>query len=144
MERRADDFRGPKSLAEWIEVYERRAGDDVRFTLAPDEHVYWHPEHGFFTWLLCSNHPGRVSVPKMCGNGKVLRRMVYEFVVDSAQLGIREVMCCSRRRPALYMKRVLGGRFDRMEESVNLSTGRMEPMYFYVVSIDDYKGRDGA
>ena len=142
VERRTDDFKGPKSLEEWIDVYERRAGDDVHFRLDDGEHIYYHPDHGFFTWLVCENHPGRISIPKMCGNGKILRRMVYELVKECTHLGIREVMCCSRHRPEVYMKRVLGGRFDRVTYTVNLNTGKLEPLYFYVISVDDYKGRD--
>lgn len=142
IERRTDDFKGPKTLEEWIDVYERRAGDDVRFTLVEGEHIYHHPDHGFFTWLVCEECPGRIAIPKMCGNGKVLRRMVYELVKECEHLGIREVMCCSRHRPEVYMKRVLGGRFDSVTYTVNLNTGKLEPLYFYVISVDDYKGRD--
>ena len=142
MERRPGDLSGPKSLEAWIEVFKRRAGDDEPFALKEDEHLYYHPEHGFFTWFVCENHPGRISIPKMCGDGRVLRRMVYELVRSAEHLGIREVMCCSRRRPKLYMTRVLGGRLDRVEQTVNLGTGKPEPMYFYVVTVDDFKERD--
>lgn len=142
MTRRPGDMSGAKTLAEWIEVYERRAGDDVRFRLEEGEHVYYHPEHGFFTWRLCENHGGRISIPKMCGNGRVLRRMVYEFVKASRHLGVREIMCCSRRRPELYRDRVLGGRLDSVEYTKNINSGRVEPLYFYVVSLDDYRERD--
>ena len=91
MERRAGDLKGPKSLEAWIEVFKRRAGDDEPFALKDNEHLYYHPEHGFFTWLVCER-PGRISIPKMCGNGRVLRRMVYEFVRAAEHLGIREVL----------------------------------------------------
>ena len=141
-DRRPGDMTGPKSLEEWIDVYERRAGDDVHFTLEDGEHIYYHPEHGFFTWKLCEDHEGRISVPKMCGNGRILRRMVYEFVKELEPLGIREIMCCSRRRPELYRDRVLGGRFDRVEYTKNLNSGEVEPLYFYIVTVDDYRGRD--
>lgn len=143
-ERRPGDLKGPKSLAEWIEVYERRAGDDVRFRMQEDEHLYYHPEHGFFTWFLCQEeaNAGLISIPKMCGNGKLLRRIVYEMVKGAAELGIRGVLCCSRRRPELYSKRVLGGKLHHVEYTKNLNTGAVEPMYFYVVSLEDYKGRD--
>ncbi len=141
MERRAGDLKGPKSLEAWIEVFKRRAGDDEPFALKDNEYLYYHPEHGFFTWFVCER-PGRISIPKMCGNGRVLRRMIYEFVKASAHLGVREVLCCSRRPPEVYMKRVLGGRLDRVEFTKNLNTGRVEPMYFYVITVDDFKGRD--
>lgn len=132
----------------WIEVFNRRAGDDEHFRLQRGEHVYYHPEHGFFTWFLCVEeaNAGLISIPKMCGNGRVLRRMVYELVKEaaSAGLGIRGVLCCSRRRPEVYSKRVLGGVLHHVEERVNVNTGMVEPLYFYVVSLDDYKGRDEA
>lgn len=132
------DFTGPKTFEEWIDVYERRAGDDVHFQLDEDEHIYWHPDNGFFTWYVCREHAGRISVPKMCGNGKVLRRMVWELVKAMESQGFHEVMLCSRRRPEVYC-RVIGGRLDHIEYTVNLNTGRREPLYFYVINFEDTK-----
>lgn len=141
MRKKKDDFKGPKSLEAWIEVYERRAGDDVHFQLEDGEHVYYHPEYGFFTWYLCVNHPARVSIPKMCGDGKFLRRLVCEFIRRAPD--IKELMFCSRRTPEVYCNRVLRGcRLDHTEQTVNLNTGRSEPLYFFVVTLDVYKGSD--
>ncbi len=46
------DFSGPKSFEEWVEVYERRAGDDVHFLLTPGEQIFYNPDYGFFTWWI--------------------------------------------------------------------------------------------
>lgn len=142
--RRPGDFKGPKTLEEWIDVYERRAGDDTRFVLEDGEHIYYNPDKGFFTWRVSENNPRRLTVPKMCGDGRFLRHIVYELLKGCAGLGISEVLCCSRRRPELYMKRVLGGRFDCVKYTKNLNTGKTEPLYFYVITAEDFKERDGA
>lgn len=135
IDRRSGDFKGPKSLSAWIDVYERRAGDDVHFRLEDGEHVYYNENYGFFTWFVCEDHPGLISIPKMCGDGRFLRRLVWRFVKES---GMRGVYLCSRRRPEVYC-RVLGGRLDHVDHTVNLNTGRREPLYFYVVTLDDTK-----
>ncbi|MEG1798920.1 MAG: hypothetical protein RR214_01940 [Synergistaceae bacterium] len=137
VERRHGDFSGAKTLDEWIDVYERRAGDDVHFVLAPDEQVFFNPEYGFFTYVI-SHEKKRLVIPKMCGKGRFLRHVIFDMVRAIEHLGFRKIFCCSRRRPEVYL-RVLGGRFDHEEETVNINTGKKEPLYFYVVSLDDTK-----
>lgn len=143
IDRRLDDFKGPKTLEEWIDVYERRAGDDVHFQLEPHEEIVWWTEHGFFTfWPDLEKR--RLDVPKMCGDGRFLRRKVWEAVKALEHLGFRSVYLCSRHRPEVYL-RVIGGRFDKMKKTVNLNTGRLEPLYFYEVTLDDTKeGKAGC
>jgi hypothetical protein len=139
--RHLDDFKGPKTLEQWIDVYERRAGDDVHYQLEDGEHLYFSPEHGFFTWRICENHPGWISIPKMCGDGKFLRHVVWDFVKHLERFGINSVLLCSRHRPEVYC-RIIGGRWDHTDYTVNLNTGRREPLYFYVVTLDDTKEGD--
>jgi hypothetical protein len=131
------DFIGPKTFEEWADVYERRAGDDVHFQLDPREQIFFNPEYGFFTYWV-DHWKGRLVIPKMVGNGKYLRHVIFEMVKQLEPLGFREILCCSRRRPEVYL-RVLGGRFDHVEETVNINTGKKEPLYYYVVSLDDTK-----
>lgn len=131
------DFSGPKSFEEWVEVYERRAGDDVHFVLTPGEQIFYHPLHGFFSYWV-DHENKRLLIPKMVGNGKFLRHIVYKMVRELSPLGFNRIMCCSRRRPEVYL-RVLGGTFDHMEETVNINTGKKEPMYYYTVTLDDTK-----
>ena len=131
------DFIGAKTFEEWIDVYERRAGDDVHFQLVEGEQIFYNPEHGFFTWWV-DHKKKRLVIPKMVGNGRFLRHVIFKMVKELEPLGFREILCCSRRRPEVYL-RVLGGRFDHMEETVNLNTGKKEPLYYYVVSLDDTK-----
>jgi len=137
-----DDFKGPKPFEEWVDVYERRAGDDVHFQLDPREQIFFNPEYGFFTYWV-DHWKKRLVIPKMCGEGKILRRIVYEMVKEIEPLGFREIFCCSRRRPEVYL-RVLGGKFDHEEVSVNIRTGKEEPMYYYIVSLDDVKEANRA
>lgn len=137
MSGRCNDFTGPKTFEEWVEVYNRRAGDDVHFQLVEGEQVFYNPEHGFFTWWV-DHKKKRLVIPKMAGDGKFLRHVIFKMVKELEPLGFREILCCSRRRPEVYL-RVLGGRFESMEETVNLNTGRKEPLYYYVVSLDDTK-----
>ena len=131
------DFTGPKTFEEWVDVYERRAGDDVHFQLVPDEQIFYNSEYGFFTYWV-DYKKKRLVIPKMVGNGKFLRHVIFDMVRELEPLGFREILCCSRRRPEVYL-RVLGGKLDHIETSVNLNTGKEEPMYFYIVSLDDTK-----
>ncbi len=131
------DFTGAKTFEEWVDVYERRAGDDVHFQLVEGEQIFYNPEHGFFTWWV-DHKKKRLVIPKMVGNGRFLRHVIFKMVKELEPLGFREILCCSRRRPEVYL-RVLGGHFDHMEETVNLNTGKKEPLYYYVVSLDDTK-----
>lgn len=135
--RKKDDFKGPKTFDEWVEVYERRAGDDVHFIVDEFEQIFFNPDLGFFTYWIDIKKK-RIVIPKMCGDGNILRRIVFEMIEKLEPEGFREILCCSRRRPEVYL-RVLGGRFDHVEETVNLNTGKKEPLYFYVVSLDDSK-----
>lgn len=142
VERKIGDMRGPKSFDEWVDVYERRAGDDVHFELSQGEEIFYNPDKGFFTYVV-NFETGRLVVPKMCGDGKFLRRVVFEMVKDLTPYGIEEMYCCSRHRPEVYL-RVLGGRFDHVEHTVNLNTGKLEPLYFYVVKVEDSKENKGG
>lgn len=141
IERHLDDFKGPKTLEEWIDVYERRAGDDVHFQLTDGEEIYYHPDHGFFSCFLCYDKH-LISIPKMCGDGKFLRHIVWDMVRQMEPYGFRGVLLCSRHRPKVYCK-VIGGKLDHIEYTVNLNTERREPLYFYVVTLDDTKEGDG-
>lgn len=131
MERRALDFKGPKSLDAWIEVYRRRVTEDRDVCFLPDEEFVFFPEFGFFTFVF--DLPGRcVIIPKMCGDGRFLRRKVFELVKAVEYLGFRFIRCFSRRPPEVYL-RVLGGRLDYVEDRGGA------PLYHYVVSLDDTK-----
>lgn len=131
------DFSGPKSFEEWVEVYERRAGDDVHFVITPGEQIFYNPDKGFFSYWI-DHENKRLLIPKMCGDGKFLRQVVFQMVRELEPLGFRKIMCCSRRRPEVYL-RVLGGEFDHMEERFNINTGKKEPLYYYTVTLDDTK-----
>ena len=103
----------------------------------PDEQIFYNSEYGFFTYWV-DYKKKRLVIPKMVGNGKFLRHVIFDMVRELEPLGFREILCCSRRRPEVYL-RVLGGKLDHIETSVNLNTGKEEPMYFYIVSLDDTK-----
>ena len=60
------DFTGTKTFEEWIDVYERRAGDDVHFQLVTDEQIFYNSEYGFFTYWV-DYKKKRLVIPKMVG-----------------------------------------------------------------------------
>ena len=135
--RKKDDFKGPKTFEEWVEVYERRSGDDVEFIVSEGEQVYYHPDHGFFTWWIDYEN-GRMVIPKMVGNGKFLRHIIYKMMVDLRPTGCDEIYCCSNRPPEVYTS-VLGGKLDKTEEKIDEETGEKRTLYFYIVTFDDTK-----
>ncbi len=127
--RRSDDFKGPKTLDEWIEVYRRRVVCDRDVGFLPDEEFVFFPEFGFFTFVFDFSERC-VIICKMCGNGKFLRRKAFELVKAVSHLGFRFVRCFSRRRPEVFL-RFSDGRLDYVEDRGGA------PLYHYVVSLDD-------
>jgi hypothetical protein len=129
------DMVGPKSLEEWIEVYEER--DDSKYLLSPNERVVYDPLHGFFTY--CFNAAkGEILIPKMCGDGKYWRPLIYKLAKATQHLGVKSVLCCTKRNPEAYM-RIIGGSLRRMEYVYDFQTGRQRTLWFIVISKNDTK-----
>ncbi|MPN40330.1 hypothetical protein SDC9_187866 [bioreactor metagenome] len=107
----------------------------MHFKLSPGERIYYRPDKGFFTFIPLYER-GLISIPKMCGDGKFLRHLVWELVRKMEPHGFRGAFLCSRHRPEVYC-RVIGGKLDHVEHTVNLNTGKEEPLYFYEVDLND-------
>lgn len=132
-----NDFKGEKTLDEWIAIFRKRLGADEPFVMHEREHVVYFPKDGFFTWTT-SDTPGFINIHKMCGNGRRLRRIIYDFVIEAKLKGV----CFSTRRiPGVY-ERVLGVRLQKVTDVFNPETNRVEPFYSYTALPDDFKGRD--
>lgn len=116
---------GPKSFDEWVAVYEER-DSDTEYILSPGEKVVYDPMHGFFTYLFDAESK-ELLVPKMCGNGKHWRPLIHKLVRDTQHLGVRGVLCCTKRNPQVYM-RVLGG-----SDTVTITTNNL-PAHVHTVA----------
>jgi hypothetical protein len=104
---------GPKSRDEWIRVYEER-DSDTEYVTYPGEQMAWHPMHGFFTYFF-DPETRLITIPKMCGDGKYWRKVIFEMAQMTRQLlGTRGVYCCTKRNPKAYM-RILGGELVKQE-----------------------------
>ncbi len=138
--------KGPKTLEEWIAVYEERCGGEGRFVLAPDEKVVWDKDNGFFTWCLDAERK-MIVIPKMAGNGRHWRKKIFEMMDTIRGTGVNRILTCSRRNPKVY-QRVHGGKLYKMEHKHNFVTGESSTLWWYIVTWDDYvdpfKGSEGG
>jgi hypothetical protein len=127
---------GPKTFEQWVEAYEERG--DCEFVLSQGEKVCWHPEHGFFTCLFDAAS-GEILIPKMCGDGKYWRPLIYGLAVKGREKrGVKGVLCCTKRNPAAFT-RLMGGTLRRMEYSYDFATGKGRALWFIFISWDDTK-----
>jgi hypothetical protein len=129
---------GPKTFEEWVKIYEER-DSDTEYVLTPGERVVFDPMHGFFTYYFHAESK-EILIPKMCGNGKHWRPVIYKLVQATQHLGVKGVLCCTKRNPVMYM-RVLGGTLRRMEISYDFRTGKEHTLWFIFVSLKDTKER---
>jgi hypothetical protein len=125
---------GPKTFEEWVEAYEERDSD---YVLSPGERVVYHPMHGFFTYCFDAEN-GQILIPKMCGDGKHWRPLIYKLARATKHLGIKTLLCCTKRNPAAYM-RVIGGKLKKMEQTYDFTTGKNTILWFISISWDDTK-----
>lgn len=129
---------GPKTFEEWVEVYEER-DSDTEYVLSPGERIVFDPMHGFFTY--CLDAESRcILVPKMCGDGRHWRPLILKLAKEARHLGIKGVLCCTKRNPAVYM-RVLGGTLERMEHIYDFKTGRDRTLWYIFITPEDTKVR---
>jgi hypothetical protein len=131
---------GPKTFEEWVEVYEER-DSDTEYVLSPGERIVYDPMYGFFTYCFDAAK-GELLIPKMCGDGKHWRPIIYKLVKATRHLGIKGVLCCTKRNPVVYM-RVLGGTLRKMEHVYDFQTGKQRTLWFIFISLDDTKERRG-
>jgi hypothetical protein len=128
---------GPKSRDEWIQAYVDR-DSDTEYVTEPGEVMVWDETHGFFTYLFDAESRLLV-IPKMCGDGKHWRKLIYRMyrATRGEPWWTRGVYCCTKRNPKAYM-RILGGRVVKREIKAN---GQV--LSFILISPEDTKeGRD--
>jgi hypothetical protein len=131
-----ESMKGPKSFEEWVRLYEER-DSDTEYVLSPGEKIVFDPMYGFFTY--CPDMEGKqILVPKMCGDGRHWRPMIYKLCVATRHLGIKGVLCCTKRNPEAY-RRVLGGKLVRMEQSYDFRTGKHHILWFIFITPEDTK-----
>jgi hypothetical protein len=95
--------------------------------------------HGFFTYYY-DPESRELLIPKMCGDGKYWRRLIYKMA--KAARGItRGVYCCTKRNPAAYM-RVLGGTLAKMEHVYDFRTGKRRTLWYIFITFKDTKESD--
>ena len=135
---------GPKTFEEWVRVYEER-DSDTEYVLSPGEKVVFDPMHGFFTYAFDAASK-TILIPKMCGDGKYWRAIIHKMVLAGQGIGIKGVLCCTKRNPQAYM-RILGGKLKKMEHTYDFTTGKSTTLWFIYITLNDTKegrGTDGS
>lgn len=105
------------SFGSWVAVYEER--DKSRFELSEGEELAFDRNRGFFTWKFDFKKHW-LLIPKMCGDGRHWRRIVFAMVDQLNASGVPCVgaYCVTKRKPEVYM-RVLGGELIKQEVDEN-------------------------
>jgi hypothetical protein len=93
--------------------------------------------YGFFSfWYDARNR--ELVIPKMCGDGKHWRKLIYKMASAAGPDLCRGVLCCTKRNPKAYM-RVIGGKLRRLEYSFDFETKKHKALWFIFISWDDTK-----
>ncbi len=133
-------MRGPKTFAEWVQIYEER-DSDTEYVLSPSEKIVFDPMHGFFTYAFDAASR-TILIPKMCGDGKHWRALIHKMVLAGQGIGIKGVLCCTKRNPQAYM-RILGGKLTKLEVTYDFTSSKQHFLWFIFISLKDTKeGRD--
>ena len=109
--------KGPMSFGSWVVVYEER--DKSKFELSEGEELVFDRRFGFFTWEY-DPRESYLLIPKMCGDGRHWRPLVFAMVERLRACGVpcKGAYCVTKRRPEVYM-RVLGGELVKQEVDEN-------------------------
>ena len=134
-------MKGPKTFEEWVAIYKGK-DSDTEYVLSPGEQVVFDPMHGFFTYSF-DPETREILIPKMCGDGKYWRKLIYEMVLKTKTLGVKGVYCCSKANPAAYM-RILGGRLVKMEHTYDFRTGKETTLWYFSITPENTKEKGGA
>lgn len=90
-----------KTETEWLEYYEKRTGcKDLE--LLPNEHVFFHPEHGFITFFA---YDDILELHNMCGNGKEWQKIVIEIMKE---YGLKKLRAYTQRNPKAWIRKYGG------------------------------------
>ena len=102
-----------KNQNEWLEWYEQHGGNkDLQ--LASDEHILFHPEHGFITFFI---HDDILELHHMAGDGKYWQDVLVKIVKLE---GLNTLRAFTRRNPKAWMRKYGGHiRGYYMEANIN-------------------------
>ena len=90
-----------KSQNEWLEWYEAHGGTkDLQ--LAPDEHILFHPEHGFITFFI---HDEILELHHMVGDGKYWQDVLITIMKKE---GLTTLRAFTRRNPRAWIRKYGG------------------------------------
>jgi len=130
----------PLPLSSWVKKYEEIVGE---FILDPEEKIWWRPDKGFFTWVIDYERK-RILFPKMIGDGRYMRKVIYDIMMAARPYGVDRLVFCtrSRRHADVYLK-LLGGR-ETEEMVFSPKAGEERPLYQIEVSWDDTKWKNGG
>lgn len=101
-----------KTKAEWLDWYKQRTGcEDLE--LFPDEHIFFHPEHGFVTFFVDKDI---LELHHMCGDGKQWQKILTQIMKD---YGLTKLRAFTRRNPKAWIRKY-GGHIRGYYMEVNL------------------------
>lgn len=104
--------KGPLPFGNWVHIYEER--DHSHFEVSDGEELVFDELHGFFTWKYDFGKK-YLLIPKMCGDGKYFRPLIFNMVLELRKAyGCVGAYCVTKRDPRVYM-RVLGGELIKQE-----------------------------
>lgn len=90
-----------KTKTEWLDYYAERTGcKDLE--LLPNEHVFFHPKHGFITFFA---YDDILELHHMCGNGKEWQKIVIEIMKE---YGLKKLRAYTQRNPKAWIRKYGG------------------------------------
>ena len=102
-----------KNKSEWLDWYEAHGGQrDLK--LAPDEHILFHPEHGFITFFFCDDDV--LELHHMAGDGKFWQKALTKVLKAE---GIKTLRAYTERNPKAWMRKY-GGRIKGYYMEANI------------------------
>ena len=91
-----------KTQEQWINWYKKRTGcEDL--SLHPDELVFFHPEHGFITYLV---HDNILELHHMAGDGKYWQKFIRNMLMG--MYGVKKIRAFTRRNPEAWARKYGG------------------------------------
>ena len=91
----------PRTKTEWLDYYAAKTGT-TDLNLHPDELVFYHPEHGFVTYL---TYDDTLEIHHMCGDGKYWVKFLKAV---SKFEGVKKFRMYTERNPKAWMRRYGG------------------------------------
>ena len=90
-----------KNKEEWLDWYKQRTGCE-NLELAPDELVFFHPEHGFISYF---THDDIIEIHHLCGDGKFWQMFLKKVAgFESA----KKIRAFTRRNPQAWIRKYGG------------------------------------